>query len=56
VDGVKMVRDDASWLLIRPSGTEPLVRCYIEARSPNGIEELKHAVHDLIPDGEIATH
>ncbi len=56
MDGVKMVREDGSWLLIRPSGTEPLVRCYIEARSPQGVEDLKQAVHDLIPDGEIATH
>lgn len=56
VDGVKMVREDGSWLLIRPSGTEPLVRCYIEARSAQGVEDLKHAVHELIPDGEVATH
>jgi phosphomannomutase len=56
VDGVKMVRDDGSWLLIRPSGTEPLVRCYIEARSESGVADLKHAVHDLIPDGQLATH
>lgn len=56
VDGVKMVRDDGSWLLIRPSGTEPLVRCYIEARSEQGVEDLKRAVHELIPDGEDATH
>jgi hypothetical protein len=40
VDGVKMVRDDGSWLLIRPSGTEPLVRCYIEARSDDGVAAL----------------
>jgi alpha-D-glucose phosphate-specific phosphoglucomutase len=56
VDGVKMVREDGSWLLIRPSGTEPLVRCYIEARSEQGVEDLKKAVHDLIPDGEDVTH
>jgi alpha-D-glucose phosphate-specific phosphoglucomutase len=56
VDGVKMVREDGSWLLIRPSGTEPLVRCYIEARSPEGVEELIHAVHELIPDGVVAGH
>ena len=55
-DGVKMVREDGSWVLIRPSGTEPLVRCYIEARSEFGVEELKHAVHSLIPDGEDVTH
>lgn len=56
VDGVKMVRDDASWLLIRPSGTEPLVRCYIEARSAEEMEELKNAVHEMIPEGELAHH
>ena len=56
IDGVKMIRDDYSWLLIRPSGTEPLVRCYIEARSDGGVEELKKAVQELIPDGEDAHH
>lgn len=56
VDGIKMVRDDHSWLLIRPSGTEPLVRCYIEARSDEGVAELKQAVHDLIPDGQPSDH
>jgi alpha-D-glucose phosphate-specific phosphoglucomutase len=56
MDGVKMIREDASWMLIRPSGTEPLVRCYIEARSEQGVADLKNAVHTLIPDGEDATH
>ncbi len=56
MDGVKMIREDGSWLLVRPSGTEPLVRCYIEARSDEGVAELKQAVHELIPDGEDATH
>jgi len=32
VDGTKLVFDDGSWLMIRPSGTEPKVRFYIEAR------------------------
>ena len=30
-DGIKFICDDLSWLLIRPSGTEPLVRVYAEA-------------------------
>ncbi len=30
-DGIKLICDDLSWLLIRPSGTEPLVRVYAEA-------------------------
>ncbi|MEO5357003.1 MAG: phosphomannomutase [Nitrospirae bacterium YQR-1] len=33
VDGTKIVFNDDSWLLIRPSGTEPKVRFYIETRS-----------------------
>ena len=56
IDGVKMIREDHSWLLIRPSGTEPLVRCYIEARSAEGVEDLKKAVHEMIPDGEATSH
>ncbi len=31
LDGIKFVMDDKSWLLIRPSGTEPKVRVYAEA-------------------------
>ena len=34
LDGIKLVLEDGDWILIRPSGTEPLVRTYIESRSP----------------------
>lgn len=44
-DGVKYVLDDSSWLLIRPSGTEPVLRVYSEARSPQLVEQLlEHGV------------
>ncbi len=33
VDGVKYIIEDGSWLLIRPSGTEPVLRVYAEGRS-----------------------
>ncbi len=36
VDGTKLVFDDGSWLMIRPSGTEPKVRFYIESRTEAG--------------------
>ncbi len=39
-DGVKYLFGDDSWLLIRPSGTEPVLRVYSEARSPELVEEL----------------
>jgi len=40
LDGTRLLRDDASWLLIRPSGTEPLLRLYAEARSSEEVQEL----------------
>jgi phosphomannomutase len=33
VDGVKYIIEEGSWLLIRPSGTEPVLRVYAEGRS-----------------------
>ena len=40
VDGVKYILNDDSWLLIRPSGTEPVLRVYAEGRSPEILAEL----------------
>ena len=39
-DGFKFYRSDGSWLLIRFSGTEALLRVYVEARSPEDVETL----------------
>lgn len=39
-DGVKYRLADESWLLIRPSGTEPVLRVYAEAPSPDQVEAL----------------
>lgn len=44
-DGLKLICEDESWLMFRPSGTEPLVRAYSEAKS------LKRAI-DLLKLGE----
>ena len=44
-DGVKLyLEDTTSWILIRPSGTEPLLRIYFESDSIDKIEKLKSAV------------
>ena len=41
-DGVKLYLDDnASWVLVRPSGTEPLLRIYFESDSLEKIEKFK---------------
>ncbi|HEX8127660.1 MAG TPA: phosphoglucomutase/phosphomannomutase family protein [Pyrinomonadaceae bacterium] len=39
-DGVKFIFEDGSWLLLRPSGTEPLVRIYAESESEKELEVL----------------
>ena len=39
-DGVKYVLVDDSWLLIRPSGTEPVLRVYAEAHTPDTVQML----------------
>ena len=44
IDGVKFLFDDhSSWLLMRPSGTEPLVRIYAEAESKKDVDALLEA-------------
>jgi len=40
LDGVKYLLADDSWLLIRPSGTEPVLRVYAEAREPAQVAAL----------------
>jgi phosphomannomutase len=37
-DGFKFFADDGSWLLVRFSGTEPLVRVYTESASYDAVE------------------
>ena len=46
-DGVKYLLDDDSWLLIRPSGTEPLLRIYAEARTREEVPQLLAAGQSL---------
>jgi phosphoglucomutase len=44
MDGVKFLfADHTSWMLMRPSGTEPLVRIYAEAESKQDVESLLDA-------------
>ena len=40
VDGVKYYMQDGSWLLIRPSGTEPVLRVYSEAPNDERVAAL----------------
>ncbi len=48
VDGFKITFEDDNWLLVRPSGTEPKLRVYAEADSPERVEALLDAGRDLV--------
>jgi len=42
-DGVKFVAHDGSWLMLRGSGTEPILRIYAEAASDAAVKKLLRA-------------
>lgn len=48
IDGYHFLREDESWLLIRPSGTEPLLRTYAEARSTEDVDALLETAQELL--------
>jgi phosphomannomutase len=48
IDGTKFIMDDGSWLLFRKSGTEPVVRLYVEAASDERLKTLLVAGKEFI--------
>jgi phosphoglucomutase len=48
MDGVKFIFADGSWLLMRPSGTEPVVRIYAESKSEKDLEVLLEQGHKYL--------
>ncbi|ELZ44274.1 phosphoglucomutase/phosphomannomutase alpha/beta/alpha domain I [Halorubrum coriense DSM 10284] len=48
LDGFKLLLEDGSWLLVRPSGTEPKLRVYAEADSEDAVDDLLAAGRDLV--------
>lgn len=46
-DGFKFVFDNGDWLLIRPSGTEPVLRLYSEAADPDMVETLLRSARQI---------
>lgn len=49
IDGTKFILEDGSWIMLRFSGTEPVVRLYVES-DPGGIEKVEAAGRALIDD------
>ncbi|MDI6816088.1 MAG: phosphoglucomutase/phosphomannomutase family protein, partial [Actinomycetota bacterium] len=48
LDGIKLVLASGDWLLARPSGTEPLVRIYIESRDKARFSALECYASEVI--------
>jgi phosphomannomutase len=48
VDGLRVVFKDKSWVMFRPSGTEPKTRIYCEARDEVRLAELVDAARSLV--------
>ena len=48
VDGFKITLEDDSWLLIRPSGTEPKVRIYAEAADQARVDAVLDAAESIL--------
>ena len=47
-DGVKLMLGEKTKILVRPSGTEPLLRIYFETDSKEKLENLKQEVENLL--------
>lgn len=52
IDGFKVIFDDGSWVLVRPSGTEPLIRVFAEAREKEKAEALVAEYLKLIEEAQ----
>jgi phosphomannomutase len=48
IDGFKYYLADEETVMIRPSGTEPVLRIYAEASSPERVEEILRKVQDVL--------
>ena len=50
IDGFKFYFDEDSWIMIRPSGTEPVLRTYAEAKNQDICFEILNKVHKALLD------
>ena len=48
LDGLKFNFEDESWVLFRASGTEPLLRVYVESRTPEQVKTILGAGEDFV--------
>lgn len=50
IDGIRVILDNDWWFLVRPSGTEPLIRIYVETDSQSNSKNLMNTVKGLVSD------
>jgi len=48
MDGFKFLLGDGCWVMFRASGTEPVFRCYLEARTARQLAGFRKAALDLV--------
>lgn len=48
MDGFKYILNDYEWVMIRPSGTEPVLRTYAESDTPEHAKDILKALHGTI--------
>ena len=48
LDGHKLVLEGGAFIALRASGTEPLVRCYLDANDRDEMVALKDAAREMI--------
>lgn len=48
IDGFKFILDDDRWLMIRPSGTEPVLRVYCQAPDSTEVRKILDAAKETI--------
>lgn len=47
-DGVKLYFGENNWILVRPSGTEPLLRIYFESDSKDNLKNIENEINSLL--------
>jgi phosphoglucomutase len=47
-DGLKLILEDGSWILLRLSGTEPVARCYVEAHNRDELKRLTEVAKEFV--------
>jgi phosphomannomutase len=48
LDGIKLYLGDTGWLLLRASGTEPMLRVYSETRSPAATRKILEEARSIV--------